>query len=52
MRQNPVLSIVVGVVLLAISFLFPGATRDLILRVVGVLAILAGVIMWVTRRRG
>jgi len=38
-------------VLLALGILLPGATREVILRVAGVLAILAGAIMWVTQRR-
>lgn len=49
--RNPVLAIGVGVLLLALGFLLPGATRELILRVVGGLAILAGVAMWVAGRR-
>ena len=48
--SNPFVAIGVGAVLLVISFLLPGATRDLILRIVGVLAILAGIGMWLTRR--
>jgi len=51
-RWNPAASIALGLVLLAIGFLLPGTTRDLILRVVGVLAILAGAVMWVAQRRG
>lgn len=50
MSRNPAVSIAVGVVLLAIGFLVPGTTRDVILRVAGVLAILAGAVMWVARR--
>ena len=50
-RRNPALAIVVGIVLLAIGFVVPGATRDLILRVAGVLALLAGAAMWVASRR-
>lgn len=46
MRRNPVISVALGVVLIAISFLLPGATREVILRVAGVLAILAGALMW------
>jgi hypothetical protein len=52
LRWNPAVSIAVGVVMVAISFLVPGTTRDLILRVAGVLAILAGAIIWLARRRG
>jgi hypothetical protein len=51
-RRNPALSIAVGIVLLAIGFVVPGTTRDLILRVAGVLALLAGAAMWVASRRG
>jgi hypothetical protein len=51
-RWNPLVSLAVAVVLLALSFLVPGATRDLILRVAGVLALLAGAAMWVHGRRG
>jgi len=50
-RRNPVLAIAVGVVLLALGLFLPGATRDLVLRVVGGLAILAGAIMWFARPR-
>ncbi|HEV2476811.1 MAG TPA: hypothetical protein VGX22_09735 [Candidatus Dormibacteraeota bacterium] len=50
--RNPALSIAVGIVLLAIGFIVPGTTRDVILRVAGVLAIVAGAAMWVTSRRG
>lgn len=52
LSRNPALSIAVGIVLLAISVAVPGTTRDLILRVAGVLAILAGAGMWVASRRG
>jgi hypothetical protein len=51
-RSNPVYPIALGVVLLVISFLVGGTTRDLILRVVGVVAILAGAGMWLVQRRG
>ncbi|HEV3309124.1 MAG TPA: hypothetical protein VG815_01190 [Chloroflexota bacterium] len=51
-RRNPALAIALGIVLLALGFLVPGTTRDLILRVAGVLALLAGAAMWVTSRRG
>ena len=51
-RQNPALAIGLGILLLAISFIVPGTTRDLILRVVGVVAILAGGAMWLASRRG
>ena len=51
MRLNPVISIAIGVVLLVLGFVVPGATRDLIFRVLGVLAILTGVVAWLTRRR-
>ena len=50
--RNPVLPIALGIVLLAIGFVVPGTTRDLILRVAGVLAILAGAAMWAASRRG
>lgn len=50
--RNPALSIAVGIVLLAIGFIVPGTTRDVILRVAGVLALVAGAAMWVTSRRG
>jgi hypothetical protein len=50
--MNPIVSIAVGVLLLAIGFVVPGTTRELILRAAGVLAILAGAVMWVARRRG
>lgn len=50
--RNPALSIAVGIVLLAIGFIVPGTTREVILRVAGVLAIVAGAAMWVTSRRG
>lgn len=49
-RTNPVLFIALGVVLLGIGFVVPGTTRDAILRVAGVLAILLGAGIWVTRR--
>ena len=52
MSRNPVVAFAVGVVLLAIGFLVPGTTRELILRVAGILAISAGAIMLVARRRG
>ncbi|HET9781619.1 MAG TPA: hypothetical protein VFR33_07545 [Candidatus Dormibacteraeota bacterium] len=45
------ISIAIGVVLLVLGFVIPGSTRDLIFRVLGVLAILAGVATWVMRRR-
>jgi hypothetical protein len=48
--RNPLLAIGLGVVLLVISFLVGGATRDLILRIVGVAAILVGVGTLVFRR--
>lgn len=50
LRWNPGVSIAVGLVMIALSFLVPGATRDLIFRVLGVMAIVAGSVMWVTRR--
>jgi hypothetical protein len=50
LRSNPFLSIGLGIVLLVISFLVGGTTRDLILRVAGVLFILAGGVIWVMRR--
>jgi hypothetical protein len=49
--SNPALSIGLGVLLIAISFVVPGTTRDAILRVVGVVAILAGAGIWLARRR-
>ena len=52
LRLNPAVSIAVGVVMLVIGFVVPGTTRDVILRVAGVLAILAGAVMLVARRRG
>jgi hypothetical protein len=52
LQRNPALAFAVGVVLLAIGFLVPGTTREVILRVAGVLAILAGATMWVMARRG
>jgi hypothetical protein len=52
MLRSPAVSIAVGVVMLAIGFVVPGTTREVILRVAGVLAILAGAVMWVTGRRG
>ena len=51
-RRNPGLAIGLGILLLAIGFIVPGTTRDLILRVAGVVAILAGGAMWVASRRG
>ncbi len=51
LRRNPALAIVVGLVLLVMSFVLPGATRDLIFRVAGGLAILGGVGMWLAARR-
>ena len=51
LRRNPAVAFAVGVVLLAIGFLVPGTTRELILRVAGVLAILAGAAMWAVARR-
>jgi len=50
-RRNPTVAFAAGVVLLAIGFLVPGTTREVILRVAGVLAILAGAMMWVAARR-
>lgn len=50
-RQNPGLAIGLGILLLALSFIVGGATRDLILRVAGIAAILAGGAMWVASRR-
>ena len=49
--RNPYAAIALGVVLLVISFVVPGGTRDLILRIAGVLAILAGAVMWAISRR-
>ena len=52
LRLNPLASIGLGVLLIVLSIVIPGPTRDLILRLVGGLAILAGVVGWfVTRRR-
>jgi hypothetical protein len=51
-QRKAALSIGLGIVLLAIGFLVPGTTRDVILRVAGVLAVLAGAVIWVTGRRG
>jgi hypothetical protein len=51
-RRNPALTIALGIVLLALGFIMPGTIRDLILRVAGVLALLAGAGMWVALRRG
>jgi hypothetical protein len=51
MSRNPAVAFAVGVVMLAIGFLVPGTTREVIFRVAGVLAILAGAIMWAARRR-
>ena len=51
LRTNPVLAIGLGILMLALSFLVGGATRDLILRVAGVLAILAGAIIFIAQRR-
>lgn len=51
MRPNPLYAVGLGVVLLVISFLVGGETRDLSLRVAGVLAIVAGAVMWMARRR-
>jgi hypothetical protein len=48
--RNPLLAIGLGVVLVVISFLVGGATRDLLLRVAGVVAILIGVVTFVFRR--
>jgi len=50
--RNPIVAIAVGIVLLAIGFVVPGTTRDTVLRVAGVLALLAGGVMLVARRRG
>ncbi|HVH64043.1 MAG TPA: hypothetical protein VNA65_10640 [Candidatus Dormibacteraeota bacterium] len=50
-QRNPALAIGLGIVLLVIGFVVPGATRELILRVAGVLALLAGAVTWVTSRR-
>ena len=50
-RRNPAAAIALGIVLLAAGFLIPGATRELIFRVAGVLAVLAGAAMWVASRR-
>jgi uncharacterized protein YjeT (DUF2065 family) len=53
LRRNPAVAFAVGIVLLALGFLTPGTTREVILRAAGVLAILAGAVMWVmARRRG
>ncbi|HKW08001.1 MAG TPA: hypothetical protein VJS19_10590 [Candidatus Dormibacteraeota bacterium] len=51
MARNPYVAIAVGIVMLVISFLVPGETRDLILRVAGALAIVLGVGMFVMGRR-
>lgn len=50
-RRNPALPIALGILLLALGFIVPGPTRELILRVAGVLALLAGGAMWVASRR-
>jgi len=52
LRTNPILPIALGVVLLAISFLVRGDTRDLLLRAAGIVAIVAGAVMWSMKRRG
>jgi len=53
LRRNPAVAFAVGVALLAIGFLVPGTTREVILRVAGILAILAGGVMWAAAvRRG
>jgi hypothetical protein len=51
-RRTPVLALAAGVVLLALGLVLPGATRELILRVGGGLAILAGAVMLVAGRHG
>lgn len=51
LRRNPLLAVGLGIALLALSLVVPGTTRDLILRVAGVLAIVAGAVMWVGSRR-
>lgn len=50
MGRNPLLAVVLGVVLLVISFVVPGGTRDLILRIAGAVAIVAGAGIWLARR--
>ena len=50
-RRSPALAVGLGIVLLALGFIVPGTSRDLILRVVGGLALLAGGAMWVASRR-
>lgn len=51
MRRNPAIAFAAGIVMLAIGFVVPGSTRELILRVAGGLAILAGAVMLVAQRR-
>ncbi len=51
LRTNPLVAIGVGVVLLGLSLVVPGTTRDLILRVAGALALVAGAVMWEASRR-
>ncbi len=50
MGRNPLLAVGLGVVLLVISFVVPGGTRDLILRIAGGVAIVAGGGTWLARR--
>ena len=50
-RINPALAIALGVLLVAIAFVVPGSTRDLILRIAGGAFIVAGAVVWVVRRR-
>ena len=50
-RRNPALPIALGILLLVLGFIVPGPTRELILRVAGALALLAGVAMWAASRR-
>ena len=50
-RINPALAIALGVLLVAIAFVVPGSTRDLILRIAGGAFIVAGAVVWVVARR-
>ncbi len=48
-RRNPIIPIALGAVLLVISFVLPGDRRDLVLRIVGGIAILSGIWLFVRR---
>lgn len=48
-RRNPIIPIALGTVLLAISFFVQGDRRDLVLRIVGGVAIVSG--LWILVRR-